>query len=271
MFSESNSVINERYPLPFEACASEIYLHSEDLEPDTTFLPHRHSWGQLNVVEEGVIEISVDGKPYLSPPQYAIWIPPLVEHTSYSRQRVSYRALYLNPRLSALLPDEPCMLRLTGVFSAIVADFTDRAVHYATALEDQRLAQVMVDQLVKQAPMRAFLPLSDDPLLKPILTALQKDPSDPRTLSQWAQKVYSTERTLSRRCHQQLGMSFSDWKQRLKFLSAISMLRQGMKVNKVSIELGYSTPSAFINMFSRMSGNTPESYRRERRRVSGNG
>ncbi|SDJ67646.1 AraC-type DNA-binding protein [Ferrimonas sediminum] len=259
----------ERYPLPFEATTSDIYLHQEDISANTTFLPHSHAWGQLNVVVAGVMEISVDGRPFLSPPQYAIWIPPLVEHTSYSRQRVSYRALYLCPELSAQLPQEACMIRLSGVFWAIIEDFADRKQEYANSEADRRLAQVMVDQLAKAEPMVAYLPLSEDPLIKPILTTLQLDPADKRTLSQWAAQVYSTERTLNRHFQRKLGMSFSDWRQRRRFLASLGMLRSGMKVNQVALELGYSSPSAFITMFSRLSGTTPEQYRIQRSRQTG--
>ncbi|WP_417346817.1 AraC family transcriptional regulator [Ferrimonas sp.] len=269
MDQELASEVLERYPLPFETSASDIYLHREDIAADTTFLPHSHAWGQLNVVEQGVIEITVDGRPFLSPPQYAIWIPPLVEHTSYSRQKVSYRALYLRPELSARLPGKACMIRLSGVFRAVMEDFADRKQQYASTPEDHRLAMVLVDQLLREEPMAAYLPHSDDPLLKPILTALQQDPSDKRTLAQWAERVYSTERTLTRHFHRHLGMSFSDWRQRLRFLEALGMLRRGMKVNQVALELGYSSPSAFITMFSRLSGTTPEQYRRQRNRQSG--
>ncbi|MDN6089372.1 MAG: helix-turn-helix domain-containing protein, partial [Enterobacterales bacterium] len=91
---------------------------------------------------------------------------------------------------------------------------------------------------------------------------LESCPSDNTPLSVWAQRVYTTERTLSRRCQNELGMSFSEWRQRLRFLHALPLLEQGKTVQEVALEVGYSSSSAFIVMFQQISGTTPERYRK---------
>ena len=65
-----------------------------------------------------------------------------------------------------------------------------------------------------------------------------------------------------RRCQQRLGMSFNEWRQRLRVVSALGMLDEGRSVQSVARELGYSTPSAFIAMFQRLTGESPDSARR---------
>lgn len=258
--------ITERYPPSFDTTISDIYFYREEIAANTAYVPHSCPWGQLNVVEQGVMEMIIDEHPFLSPTQYAIWIPPETEHASFSRQKVSYRALFLSPDLSAKLPDRPCMLHLSKVFKSILEDFAERKQDHVKTLEDYRLATVLMDQLLREEPMVTYLPYSDDSLLKPILTQLQKDPSDKRTLAEWATQIYSNERTLIRRFYRCLGISFSDWRQRLRFLKSIEMLGQGMKVNLIALELGYSNPSAFITMFRRLSGMTPDQYRRQTKR-----
>ncbi|WP_281077370.1 helix-turn-helix domain-containing protein, partial [Variovorax paradoxus] len=79
----------------------------------------------------------------------------------------------------------------------------------------------------------------------------------------WAATVHMTERTLARQCQRELGMSFGDWRQRLRFLRAIDALEAGRTVQEIAFDLGYSTASAFIAMFQREAGTTPEQYRRE--------
>ncbi|MEZ2218628.1 helix-turn-helix domain-containing protein [Rhizobium sp. RCC_161_2] len=39
------------------------------------------------------------------------------------------------------------------------------------------------------------------------------------------------------------------------------MARQAASIQAIAFDLGYSTPSAFIAMFKRLSGKTPEQYR----------
>ena len=57
-------------------------------------------------------------------------------------------------------------------------------------------------------------------------------------------------------------MSFNDWRQRLRVVSALGMLDAGLPVQDVARRLGYSTPSAFIAMFQRLTGESPDSARR---------
>ena len=97
-----------------------------------------------------------------------------------------------------------------------------------------------------------------------MLSALEKNPADNTSLAQWAKQVYTTERTLSRRCQQELGMSFAQWRQRLRFLHSVSLLEQGKTVQEVALDLGYSSSSAFIAMFQQVSGTTPQRFRNDR-------
>jgi AraC-like DNA-binding protein len=62
-------------------------------------------------------------------------------------------------------------------------------------------------------------------------------------------------------------MSFGEWRQRLRFLAAIEALESARSVQDVGFDLGYSTSSAFIAMFARQAGCTPEQYRRQARGV----
>ncbi|ADN75777.1 transcriptional regulator, AraC family [Ferrimonas balearica DSM 9799] len=254
----------QHYALPLAPSDGTIYIHSEEIAPETTFQSHRHPWGQLNMVDSGVVELTVAGEVFLSPPQYAIWIPADIEHTSYSRQRVAYRAVYVNQDWARTLPDAPCMLMVSPLVRAIMADFAGREVDIPKTPADRRLARVLVDQLALAEPLAAYLPSTSDPMLTPILEALQADPANNDTLAQWARRRHTTERTLARRCQRELRMSFSDWRSRLRFLTSLGMLKKGLSVKEVALELGYSSSSAFITLFRRHAGTSPEQYRRTR-------
>jgi len=120
---------------------------------------------------------------------------------------------------------------------------------------------VLIDQLKAGGRRENLLPMAKDPLLKRVLEELISNPSDSRSLSQWANYVNTTERTLARRCKRDLGMSFMQWRQRLRLSRAIIMLSNGLSVQVVAKKLGYSTTSAFIVMFQRAMGSTPNTFR----------
>jgi AraC-like DNA-binding protein len=119
-----------------------------------------------------------------------------------------------------------------------------------------------VDQL-QQAPVHeCFLPYASSYRLLGILEALQAEPGDNRPLADWAAKIHVSERTLARQFIRELGMSFGEWRQRLRFLTAIEALDSQRSIQDVAFDMGYSTASAFIAMFQRQAGCTPEQYRR---------
>lgn len=141
-------------------------------------------------------------------------------------------------------------LTISNILKAILSDFAERDVNIPANEADVRLAQVLVDQL-RQAPVHdCFLPYASSPGLLSVLEGMQVDPGDNRALAQWAQQVHVSERTLARQFARELGMSFGEWRQRLRFLAAIEALESSRSVQEVAFDLGYSTASAFIAIVS---------------------
>lgn len=70
-----------------------------------------------------------------------------------------------------------------------------------------------------------------------------------------------TERTLSRHCQRELGMTFMEWRQRLRVVSALPGLQAGQTVERIAQDTGYGSASAFIAMFRQMTGATPDDFR----------
>ncbi|HCF9478139.1 AraC family transcriptional regulator [Pseudomonas aeruginosa] len=239
----------------------DVYFRYDEFGADTHSPPHTHAWGQLNYAAHGVMQLEIDGQRFLSPPQYAVWIPPERVHSCYNSQAIVYRSLYLSAELSRRLPATPCTLAISAILKAILSDFAERGVNLPTSAQDLRLARVVMDQLECAQPHDDYLPYGRTPALREVLDALQAEPGDNRSLAQWAQQVHSTERTLARHCQRELGMTFGEWRQRLRFLAAIEALEAGRGIQQIAFDLGYSSPSAFISMFRRLAGTTPEQYR----------
>lgn len=250
------------YPTADVAAPRTLFFRCEETNADTEYLPHSHDWGQLICVKTGVIALNIAGQRFLAPPEFAVWLPPGMEHSSHNRKPVLFRTINIAKSLCAGLPEEACLINVSPVFSAIVEDCLGRKMLEPTSEEDLRLCRVLIDQLRISPVQQTYLPTSQDKFLGPVLHALERCPADNTSLAVWASKVYTTERTLSRRCQQELGMSFSEWRQRLRFLHALSLLEQGKTVQDVALDVGYSSASAFIVMFQQIAGTTPERFRR---------
>jgi AraC-like DNA-binding protein len=240
-----------------------LYFRHEQFLANTDFEWHVHPWGQINRISLGILELQLPDRTLAAPAEYLVWIPADVAHAAHIRQALDYVSVYVAPALAAQLPPQPCLIPQTPLLRALLDDFCQRGVTAMVDEWDTLQAQLLVQRMVQAGSLGDYLPDSHDRLLRPVLQALRAQPGDNTTLASWAARVHSTERTLARRFQRLLGMSFAAWRNRVRLLQALAWLKAGRTVADIAAELGYATPSAFIAMFSRHTGMTPERYRRQ--------
>jgi AraC-like DNA-binding protein len=239
-----------------------VSFRTEDFCAGMVFPARRQPWAELNFALTGIAEFTIEGERYLSPPHYAIWIPAGVDHHAWVPNDIRYVSVYIHNDRCDGLPAKPCTLGINALIKAILADFADRGLQCPESPADLRMVAVLLDQL-RLAPRReSYLPTSDDPLLAPVLNALRDDPGDRRSLAEWARGLDVAERTLSRRFLQTLGVSFNDWRQRIKLVTAMALLDKGVPVHAIAERLGYGNASAFIAMFRQLTGLSPTDLRK---------
>jgi AraC-like DNA-binding protein len=229
---------------------------------DAAYAQHSHAWGEFVYSFSGVMELRLGDRQYLAPAQYGIWLPPHTKHEAHNRYETSYCSLYVAAELCGAMPKTTCALRVSPLVRALLEHLRGQAPEPVNTPATERLLQVLVDQLGAASIAGSYLPTSDDPLLGPILKALDANPGDSRSLGELARSVHTTERTLMRRCQRDLGMTLAQWRQRLRVVRAMRLLEDGETVENIAHDLGYSTASAFIAMFRRLMGVTPDDYRR---------
>ena len=245
-----------------DALPAPLVFRTAQMPPQATYPRHRHPWGEFVYAYRGVIEVQLDHGHYIAPPHYGIWLPPQVEHRGLNRRAALHSSLYVGAELCTCLPAETCALALGPLARALLEHLRQHPPAAPPSAEDHRLLQVLVDQLAQARRVGSWLPQTDDPLLAPLLQALEEHPGDERTLAALAAAFHTTERTLARRCQQALGMPLAQWRQRLRIVKALPRLAAGEKVESIARELGYAHASAFIAMFRRVTGVTPDGLRR---------
>ncbi|MDE2394993.1 MAG: helix-turn-helix transcriptional regulator [Burkholderiales bacterium] len=239
-----------------------VFFRSASLPQAGTYPRHLHPWGEFVYSYSGVMEVKVAQQHYLAPPQYGIWLPPRLEHVGLNRYEASHCSVYIEAARCAALPREACALTVGPLVRALLDHLRLHPPADAPSAADARLLDVLVDQLALAPCTGSWLPGSDDPLLAPVLAALDIDPGDNRPLAELARAAHTTERTLVRRCQRDLGMPFAEWRQRLRVVKALPLLEAGNKVESIALDLGYASASAFIAMFKRLMGVTPDEFRR---------
>lgn len=250
---------------PFkDALPEDVVFRVAAVSADSAYLTHSHPWGELVYSFYGVMEVKVAQHQYLAPSQYGLWIPPNIEHQGLNQYKACHFSLYIAPPLSERLPQTICALSISPLLRSLLEHLRDQPETLPYSAARRRMLHCLVDLLETAGAVGNYLPTSTDPVLAVILAQLQAHPGDNRSLSEIAAAAHITERTLIRRCQKDLGMTLHEWRLRVRVLRAMDRLQQGDKVESIAYDLGYSTPSAFIAMFHRLTGDTPSEYRKQR-------
>lgn len=237
-------------------------FRSAHVPADGLYPQHHHAWGEFVYSFSGVMEVKVAEHHYLAPPQYGVWLPPEVIHVGLNRREAHHCSLYMAPALCADMPQAPCALTVSPLVRALLEHLSQQGTVRDDTAPRARLLQVLVDQLVQAPCASSYLPHSDDALLAPLLADMLAQPGDNRSVAELAQTMHTSERTLARRCQQALGMSLPEWRQRLRVVRSLPLLEAGHKVESVALDMGYSSASAFIAMFRKLMGVTPDEFRK---------
>ena len=222
---------------------------------------HGHAWAEFIYAFDGIMEVKIDHIDYITPPPYGIWLPPHTQHSGLNRTAVSHGTLYIHESLCANLPTTTGILLTSPLVSALFEHLKQHQQHLAVD-EQQRLLQVLLDQLKHAKLMNSYLPSSQHPNLQPVLLHLHTNPADNRALHEFAHLVNRSERSLARLCQKELGMSLHEWRQRLRVMKAMSLLHQQKTVESIALDLGYASSSAFIQVFKRWMHTTPDQFRK---------
>ena len=129
----------------FDGLPAPVYFRYAEIEAHSHAVPHTHAWGSLDYVAHGVMRFEVDGRRFMSPPQYAVWVPPNTEHSAYNAQAIVYRSVYLDAVHCQHLPTTPVTLAISDILKAILSDFARRDINIPQSEADIRLARVLVD------------------------------------------------------------------------------------------------------------------------------
>lgn len=237
-----------------------LYGQTEALPNHVLGYRHSHPWVQFSYAISGVLEVQTAQGRFIAPSQRAVWIPAGIKHRVQCSARTQIRSLYINSKVLHDAPQNCRVVEVSPLLKELIRVFADLPVEYDQHGAEGRLADVLLDQLTHAPDMGLMLPLPADKRLQKIVAQLQKYPDATDTLSQWAQRLHVSEKTLSRLFIQQTGLTFRLWRQRLRLLSALPLLEQKQAVTEVALACGYESTSAFITAFREHFGSTPGEF-----------
>jgi AraC-like DNA-binding protein len=228
--------------------------------------PHRaasHSHPRAHIIfpDAGACWVVTPEGTWLVPSGQAIWIPPRVHHEVYSHGAVSARMLFVDEAYADGLPRCCGTVKVSPLLAELLTRTVGYGNEYAPDGPAARLARVTLDELASMELSPLLLPISRDPRLARVMERLIEDPASQEDLEQVSEGVGASPRTLARLFRSETGMTFSQWKTRLRLVESIDRLARGASVTEVAVDLGYASTSSFVYMFRSNLGVSPGRYR----------
>ncbi|MBC9797494.1 AraC family transcriptional regulator [Sinomicrobium weinanense] len=221
---------------------------------------HLHPRAQVIYADQGIMKVVTSGQLWTVTPTQGIWIPGLEEHQVYFPDNVRVRTLFFDPSVTKNLPDKCFAFDMNPLLKELILKMTSFPEARLSSPRVLRMAGVLVDELGHIKPASLFLPTSDEPRVQQVTKALIAQISEKKPLSFYAALAHVSTRTLSRLFIRELGMSFGEWRTRLKILEAIKQLNEQRPVKEIGYDLGYENPSTFIHMFRKYTGQSPARF-----------
>ncbi|HZZ49804.1 MAG TPA: helix-turn-helix transcriptional regulator [Pseudonocardia sp.] len=224
---------------------------------------HRHDENQIVYAGRGVLSITTDSGTWIAPETQALWVPAGTVHEHRAYGETELNTIGLPARDNPLGLHTPAVLAVKPLLRELIRAYTEggsATEPHDPARDDperRRLRAVLIDQL-RHAPRQPVrLPSARDPRLCAVCTLLADDLTDDRTLAALGTQVGAGERTLSRLFRSELGMSFPQWRTQLRLHRALILLAENTPVTTVAHRCGWSSASAFIDVFRTTFGYTP--------------
>lgn len=234
-----------------------VFARVEDLPQRRTTQAHSHPWVQLSYASRGVLQIRTADGLFLAPPQWAILIPPALEHVVVNSPGTQMRSLYIDIKALPNIGAECEVLAVSALLREMIRHFSSLPAEYDQHGADGRLVCVMLD-LVSAAPREVFsLPWPTEPGLQHICTAILGAPQSPLRLEEWSADLGLSVRSLERLFLRDTGLNLRRWRLRARLLHALPLLEQGDSVTDVALACGYESTSSFIASFRGFFGRTP--------------
>jgi AraC-like DNA-binding protein/mannose-6-phosphate isomerase-like protein (cupin superfamily) len=225
---------------------------------------HMHREAQLVYASRGTMQVTTPEGRWLVPPDRAVWVPALHEHSIDVLADIEMRTLYFDV---AWLKREKRSTSLAAEFVVRVSPLLHQAI---LALFDAGNGRERIELLIRLVMLElhqaedaaTFIPLPHEPRCRRAADIVLADPTGAHDIETLAREVGTSARTLSRLFSSETQLSFKSWCQRARIAAAIEKLSvdANLTVKQLASDLGYASVPAFSHAFRQVTGKTPTEF-----------
>jgi AraC-like DNA-binding protein/quercetin dioxygenase-like cupin family protein len=235
----------------------EVAVLARTLEVGHRIPLHIHRRGQLLHAVSGIMRVETAQAAWVVPPARGLWLPPQWPHSVAMRSHIEMRTVYIAPEGCDVLPRQPVLVEISGLLRELILALLEEPVAYDEGGRGGAVARLILTEFARLPERRMDVPLPRDERALRVARALLDDCSLEHDLDRWADVAGASRRTLARLFRSETGLSFAEWRARLRAVDGLARLSAGASVGETAAAVGYASPSAFSAMIHRTLGGPP--------------
>lgn len=149
------------------------YLHG-DFEPD-----HYHNCAQLIHSLSGVVQVDTRLGSWVVPPGRGVWLPAQMVHSLRITGKVAARTLFIDPLARADLPAQCQVVQISPLLRELIISAMDIAPGYPPGGRDERVMELILDELRVLPILPLHLPEPRDAPLLALCRHMQQTLAQP--------------------------------------------------------------------------------------------
>ena len=251
-----NSILTAFDPKRGVSVATLAYEYSSGFQ----VTDHAHGSDQLIYAVSGLMEVFAGQGVWLIPPHFALWVPARTRHRIHMFGPVSMRTLYLRAGLTARLEPHCAVLHVTALLRELIVETVLVGRLRMQDRYERSLYGVLVCQLHKASPLPTFVMLPREERALTVAQAILSNPAESKPMATLCAEAGVSVRTIQRTFVKEIGTDFESWRRQVRLKKAVELLVSGCSVKEVAWRIGYSQPSAFVQMFRGTFGTTPKAW-----------
>jgi len=196
-------------------------------------------------------------------PGQMIYFPPLALRAAKctsDNDSIGWR-IFIPVEHTKKLPNSPCIFGVTELMAKLCERIVSWGPITQLSAAQERLVATFFDELYAARSVEHFhIPLPASLGLSLVAKKIIDAPQDRKQVKDWAKMSGMSLRSFTSQFAEETGMLFSAWRQRIRLQAAMRLLSQNQSVAQVANDLGYSSPSSFIEIFRKQFGEPPKQY-----------
>lgn len=218
-------------------------------------LAHVHAHGQLIYPELGGLLLETANSMIRLAPDRAAWVPNGIAHAVLIDRSFRYHSLYIEPAFFS--SGSVFVMSVRPLLRELILDAQRwSSESHEASLADAK-ARVLVGEIGRAPCMSSGITIPDNKRIARICREIESNPCSSRSLDDWAQDVGASAKTIQRCFSASTGMSFQQWRNRVRMTKALELHACGMRLLDIALAVGYSTEGAYAQAFKKFYGYPP--------------